>query len=103
VDKTKQGAESVGKGVKKTFSDDDSDNDRQKSSEGKEIAPSRGTTSQETTGAQNTDNRANRTDDGKALPRTAGELPLLALLGTLSLAGAAASTLSRRRHNRSRS
>jgi len=75
VEKGKQGAEAVGKGTKKAIT-------------GEENKPS--------------DNRMKpqenptETQRGENLPKTAGELPLLALAGCLALAAAAASKAFRR-------
>lgn len=94
VDKTKEGAEAVGKGTKKLFTgdDDESTSDRDKNSETTTASP-QGTTNKSAV-AQGHGSAKYR------LPRTAGELPLLALIGIISLAAAA--TRGRRRVRASR-
>ncbi len=82
AEKTKEGAEAVGEGVKKTITGDEAN--RQKST-GTE---SNAEPSQTTTETQKR---------GKHLPGTAGELPLLALAGGLSLAASGVLKLIRRR------
>jgi hypothetical protein len=96
VDKTKEGAEAVGKGVKKTFdkdSDTNADVDRQKPSQNETGTMPSSTTSRSKKAAGSTE-----TGTGK-LPKTAGELPILAITGIFALAGAA-SRMTRRYRNR---
>lgn len=79
VDKTKQGAEDVGNGVKKAVTGQDNDNDRYKSSQ------STTTTTQESGKSNNMPARNGEKNtsarNGENLPKTAGELPGLALIG----------------------
>ena len=84
AEKTKEGAQAVGHGAKKAVTGDknNSSDSRMKSSE-----PQRDTSS--------TENKPGETGQ-KRLPKTAGELPLLALAGFLALAGAVSSKLARR-------
>jgi cobalamin biosynthesis Mg chelatase CobN len=96
VEKTKEGAESVGHETKKVITGkDDTSADRQKPTT-QSTTPSetttKGTTSKSTTGTKTTE----ETKGGKHLPGTAGELPLLALVGSLALAGAVVTRLVRR-------
>ena len=80
ANKTKEGAEATKKAI--TGEENNPDKTRMKSSEGQTQTESTETKSTET---------------GKTrLPKTAGELPLLALTGSLALAGAAASRYGRR-------
>jgi hypothetical protein len=84
ANKTKEGAEAVGQGTKKAITGEENNPDktRMKSTEAQTQTESTETKSTET---------------GKTnLPKTAGELPLLALTGFLALAGAAASRFGRR-------
>jgi len=95
VDKTKEGAQDVEKGVKKTFdkdSDTNTDVDRQKPSQSET-----GTRPSSTTSGSK--NAAADRETGKELPKTAGELPILAITGIFALAGAA-SRMARRYRNR---
>jgi hypothetical protein len=96
VEKTKEGAESVGHETKKVITgEDDTSADRQKPTT-QSTTPSepttKSTTSKSTTGTKTTE----ETKGGKHLPGTAGELPLLAVMGCLALAGAAVTRLVRR-------
>jgi hypothetical protein len=99
VDKTKEGAEAVGHGVKKAVTGEDTSTSRMKSTQTEPTKPSQATTPTErTTGeprssSRETENAATR---GERLPATAGELPLLALIGVLALAGYGTSKLTRR-------
>jgi hypothetical protein len=93
VEKTKEGAESVGHETKRAVTGEDNTSaDRQKPTT-QSTTPSetnKSTTSKSTTGT------TEGTKGGKRLPRTAGELPLLAVVGSLALAGAVVSKLVRR-------
>jgi hypothetical protein len=104
----KEGAESVGQGVKKAVTGEDTSTSRMKSTETEPTKPAQATTpstrsqtvtpSERTTGeprssSRETENAATR---GERLPGTAGELPLLALIGVLALAGYGTSKLIRR-------
>jgi thiol:disulfide interchange protein len=104
AEKTKEGAEAVGKGVKDTFSSDES---RQKTEtqtqtptepRQKPAAPttseSKSTTSKQKTEA--TKSTAGTEKGGKQMPATAGELPLLLFAGGLALAAAGTLKLARR-------
>ena len=96
VEKTKEGAESVGHETKKVITgEDDTSADRQKPTT-QSTTPSetttKSTTSKSTTGTKTTE----ETKGGNRLPGTAGELPLLAVMGSLALAGAAVTRLVRR-------
>jgi len=96
VEKTKEGAESVGHETKKVITgEDDTSADRQKPTT-QSTTPSetttKSTTSKSTTGTKTTE----ETKGGNRLPGTAGELPLLAVMGCLALAGAAVTRLVRR-------
>jgi hypothetical protein len=108
VEKTKEGAETVGRETKELFTGEDTDKDthRMKSSESQSTTteqPSRtetttksGTTtpSTETTGTATT--AGSKAIGHKRLPRTAGEFPLLALAGALALAASGTHRLLRR-------
>jgi hypothetical protein len=91
VEKTKEGAESVGHETKKVITgEDDKSADQQKPT-------TQSTTPSETTTKSTTSkSTSEETKGGKHLPGTAGELPLLALVGSLALAGAVVSRLVRR-------
>jgi hypothetical protein len=81
--KTKEGAEAVGHGVQKAVTGEDQNTSDQRM-KGSETTPGTQTQGTETTSTQ-------RTQTGeKNLPKTAGELPLLALLGVLCLTAAVA-------------
>lgn len=86
VDKTKQGAEAVGKGTKKVITGKDSSTTQQRMKP-EESQSNTSTTTTETA--------------KKQMPRTASELPLLALAGCLSMS-AAGITLAVRRKKASR-
>jgi len=99
AEKTKEGAEAVGKGTKKviTGKDTNTGENRMKSTEpgtesGTSTAPSETTSGATTSEATDTE----RAKAGKKLPATAGELPLLALAGVLALAAFGATKLIRR-------
>ncbi len=110
VDKTKEGAEAVGQGTKKLFTDDDNSQDKdqqqypnQTNTRMKPAQTQPSTSSTETETQQNSTTTMEKGQkQSKRMPRTAGELPLLALAGCLSLAIAGAYRLadrSRRSHN----
>ena len=95
AEKTKEGVEKAGKETKEVVTGKDEDNDsntqdtninRQKSTETSPSTQSQSTTT--TTESQSTSKESRRTEQGrsKRLPSTAGELPLLVLLGGLALA-----------------
>jgi len=104
AEKTKEGAETVGKGVKDTFSSDD--NKSQTTTETQSTTEPRQKPSQPTTGesTQSTTSESKTksttmTEKGKKgehLPATAGELPLLALIGGAALAASGTLKLLRR-------
>jgi hypothetical protein len=111
AEKTKEGAEAVGHGAKKAITGEDTSTSRMKSTEtNQSTEPSQTTTpsgtdtrSRSTTSSQSTTTESSSTSRNtaqragtKKLPRTAGELPLLALAGVLSLAAAGTSRLLRR-------
>ena len=108
VDKTKEGAEAVGQGTKKLFTDDDDsqDKDRQRDQNqtNTRMKPAQTQPSTSSTETETQQNSTTTMEKGqsKRMPRTAGELPLLALAGCLSLAIAGAYRLadrSRRSHS----
>ena len=109
AEKTKEGAEAVGHETKKVITGDDTSTSRIKSTESQSTEPSQSTTpsgtstrSQSTTSSRSTTTESSTSKGtehragGKKLPKTAGELPLLALIGVLSLAAAGTSKLIRR-------
>jgi hypothetical protein len=104
AEKTKEGAEAVGHGVKKAVTGEDttkpSTEPSQSTMPSQSTAPStrsKPTPSQSTTGEPGSSARSSEQKAaGKKLPATAGELPLLALIGVLSLAAAGTSRLMRR-------
>jgi hypothetical protein len=92
VEKTKEGAESVGHETKRVITGEDNTSaDRQKPATQSTTPPE--PTSQKST---TTKSATEGTKGGKHLPGTASELPLLAVVGSLALAGAVASRLVRR-------
>ncbi len=108
VDKTKEGAEAVGQGTKKLFTDDDDSQDKdQQRDQNQTNTRMKPAQTQPSTSSTETETQQNSTTtmekgQSKRMPRTAGELPLLALAGCLSLAIAGAYRLadrSRRSHN----
>jgi hypothetical protein len=109
VDKTKEGAEAVGHGTKKLFTDDSSQDKDQKQYQKQTNTRMKPAQTQPSTSSTETQTQRNRTTtmgsgqkQSKRMPRTAGELPLLALAGCLSLAIAGAYRLadrSRRSHD----
>jgi cobalamin biosynthesis Mg chelatase CobN len=91
---TKEGAEAVGHGAKKAVTGED----REKGSEYQTTQPAprpSGTMPAESGKSRMSESKTR----AKGLPRTAGEFPLLALSGGLALAGAALSTVVRRRRS----
>jgi uncharacterized surface anchored protein len=110
AEKTKEGAEAVGHGAKKAITGEDTSTSRMKSTETQSTEPSQTTTPSDTnarsrsttpsesttTGSSSTSRSTEHRAGTKKLPRTAGELPLLALIGMLSLAAAGTSRLLRR-------
>jgi hypothetical protein len=108
VDKTKEGAEAVGQGTKKLFTDDDNSQDKdQQRDQNQTNTRMKPAQTQPSTSSTETETQQNSTTtmekgQSKRMPRTAGELPLLALAGCLSLAIAGAYRLadrSRRSHD----
>ena len=103
VDKTKEGAEAVGHGVKKAVTGEDT-SDRMKSTEPSQTTtPSQTTapsTSSQTTRPSHTRTRGTSTAtaraNGEHLPATAGEFPLIALIGISALAASGTATFIRR-------
>ncbi len=92
VDKTKEGAETVGRETKEVFTgdkDNDNDTQRMKGSETSTTTqePSQTeTTKKSTTTSKSTKAGSTETETAhKRLPATAGELPLLGLIGALAL------------------
>jgi hypothetical protein len=99
ANKTKEGAEAVGHETKKviTGKDNTQDNSRMKSTESQPQTESTQTESTQKRSTQTESTQTQQKATGKTnLPKTAGELPVLALAGCLALAGAVASGLSRR-------
>lgn len=97
VDKTKEGAEAVGEGAKDLVTDDDPDTDkdeipadRQKPTEVQSDTQSTTTPSSEAAKGTSTSTEETEASEDRELPATAGELPLLGLIGALALAGAGA-------------
>src|SRR5262249_26376779 len=92
--KTKQGAEDLGKGTKKAITGDEntSDQDRMKGSQSN-------TEVQQQQNQTETKSTTQRATGEKNLPKTAGELPLLAFAGAAFLAAA----IVRRRRSTSNS
>ena len=107
AEKTKEGAEAVGRGTKKVITGEDTSTtttQEQTTTPSQSTMPSDTTTrSKPMTSSQSTTTESSSTSrsteqkaGGKKLPKTAGELPLLALIGVLSLAAAGTSRLIRR-------
>ena len=95
AEKTKEGAEAVGHAVKKAVTGDDtSSSERMKSTETNSTTESQTTTTREKSGAAA--RTASSAAGEKKLPATAGEFPLLALVGSLALAASGVSRLIRR-------
>jgi hypothetical protein len=115
AEKTKEGAEAVGHETKKVITGEDNSQTEQTTTQQNEqntTTQQQPTTDQNTTrmkpsettpetGSTETEQKTERTGQ-KQMPRTAGELPLLALAGSLSLAFAGVTSLkarSRRSHS----
>jgi hypothetical protein len=108
VDKTKEGAEAVGRGTKEVITGEDQNKDQEQNQDQNqnkarmkpgETQPA--TSSTETETQKSTTTTETEQKEPKRMPKTAGELPLLALAGCLSLAVAGAYRLadrSRRSH-----
>jgi cobalamin biosynthesis Mg chelatase CobN len=95
VDKTKEGAEATGKAIKKgvTGEDTSTSTERMKSTE-QQTTPS--TQQRQTTTSESKKSSTTTTEEKEKLPKTAGELPLLGLIGALALGAAGASRVLRR-------
>jgi hypothetical protein len=108
VDKTKEGAKAVGKGAKDLVTDSDkSDREKMTPSQTQSTNPSTGTysTSRSSSGTMSSKSTSSGAKKGMStahhrLPRTAGDLPLLALMGMLSLAAAGTLRMLRKVPNR---
>jgi hypothetical protein len=90
-EKTKEGAEAVGEGAKDLFTDDDQDTDKDETTTDRmkpgETKP--GTTKSDTEAQSGqTESSASSSAEERELPRTAGELPLLAIVGAMALISA---------------
>ena len=103
VDKTKEGATAVGKGAKDLVTDDDKDKSKSTDTYQYRMKPGETQTQTQTpTGtvgsSGTTSKRPTHTGTTRTghLPKTAGELPLLALVGLLAIASASALRLTRR-------
>ena len=92
IDKTEDVGEAVGKGVKNVFTDNDPDSNNDEGiAEGKQATePQQQNKSRVMPSATASDT------ENRELPATAGEQPLILLIGSLALAGAAALKLFRR-------
>ncbi len=104
IDKTEDVGEAVGKGVKDLFTDDDpdSDNDEATAEGMKSTEPQRskpGTTYSDTESSTMTSQDSETETASRELPATAGEQPLLVLIGALALVSAAALKRVRRLPN----
>ena len=94
VDKTEDVGEAVGKGVKKAFTDDDPDSDND---EGIAQDAQQATQPQQENRPAERSSAATESDtDNRELPATAGEQPLILLIGALAFASAAALKVFRR-------
>ena len=93
AEKTKEGAQAVGKGAKNVITGKDTNTNKNSTEPGSSTAPSQTTTGDTTSEATDTGRAEAR---NKHLPATAGELPLLALAGFLALAAFGASKLIHR-------
>jgi hypothetical protein len=93
-----KGAESVGQETKKAITGDDNDQTKTQSQDQNDarMKSTTGTQTETSTTTEETERGQTQQTEGKSMPRTAGELPLLALIGCLALAGAGASRLIRR-------
>jgi hypothetical protein len=111
AEKTKEGAEDVGQGAKRVITGDDNDQNKdqntttteqQNTTTGQRMKPSE--TTPETGSTETEQNKTTQTEGTgkKHMPKTAGELPLLALAGSLSLLFAGVTSL-KARARRSRS
>jgi hypothetical protein len=106
AEKTKEGAEAVGHGVKKAVTGEDTSTTRMKQTEpAQTTAPSEPATRSRTTApsqatAGETGKKSSSTKHARAggerLPATAGELPLIALIGVSALAASGTTKLIRR-------
>jgi cobalamin biosynthesis Mg chelatase CobN len=113
ADKTKEGADAVGRGVKDTFGNDDNQQTTTESQSTTETRqkPSQSTTTTESTTQPSTSESQTKSttskshtqatttekgEKGQQLPRTAGELPLLALIGGAALMASGTLKLLRR-------
>ena len=101
-DKAEDVGEAVGKGVKDVFTDDDPDSDNDEGiAEGQEAerqdAERQAVEPQEQNRSRTMSSATeSSTEEDRELPATAGEQPLILLIGTLALAGAAALKVIRR-------
>jgi len=106
AEKTKEGAEAVGHGVKKAVTGEDTNTERTYTTQEPSkptTAPSTTAPSKSTTGTMPAKGTTSGTEKHpakgtKELPSTAGELPLLALIGSLALAASGTLKLVRRKN-----
>ena len=103
AEKTKEGAQATGRAVKKgvTGEDTSTSTERMKSTEqqttpGTEQQTTPSTQRQTTTRESQRSSSTTTSEEKQKLPKTAGELPLLALIGALALGAAGASRVLRR-------
>jgi hypothetical protein len=104
-EKTKEGVQDVEQGTKKAITGEDNDQQQQQQNKEQQQGTTRmkpsetpATGSTETETQQKSTTETEKTGQ-KHMPKTAGELPLLALAGCLSLAIAGATRRSRRSHS----
>jgi cobalamin biosynthesis Mg chelatase CobN len=94
VEKTKEGAQATGREIKKGVTGEDTSTSTQRMKSTEQTTPS--TERQQTTTSESKRRSTTTTEEGKKLPKTAGELPLLALVGALALGAAGVSRVLRR-------
>jgi len=101
IDKTEDVGEAVGKGVKDVFTDDDpdSDNDEGIAQDAQDAQATEPQQQQQSKPGAMPSAATESDTDNRELPATAGEQPLILLIGALALAGAAALKVFRTQPN----
>jgi len=98
IDKTEDVGEAVGKGVKDVFTDDDPDSDNDEGI-AQDAQDAQATEPQQQTKPGAMSSATESDTDNRELPATAGEQPLILLIGALALACAAALKVFRTQPN----
>jgi cobalamin biosynthesis Mg chelatase CobN len=101
VDATKEGAEDTGQAIKKGVTGEDTSRSTERMKSEQQTTPrteqqTTPSTQRQTTTSESKKSSTTTTEEKEKLPKTAGELPLLGLIGALALGAAGASRVLRR-------